>query len=284
MPNKTIALVEDTTASLDVITYYLRKNHPDLQIVGEARSVDEACQLLSRQKPDIALLDINILGGTSFDVLARLTDAGTSPLPQLIFITAHGERENVIKALRYSALDFITKNVDEYELEQAIARAIERVDTHESIVEGVQSMIKQQRRGDPFDQLVVRLVAGVRRQVYVRDVIYFEAQREMTNVHVTTYEQPLKAAINIGHYRQMLRDDHDFLLIHQSLLVNSLHIEDFDGKKGEIRLKTGQRLSTSANGNTVVRDYYRRKEERSSNTSLLGRLRRFLRGSRASSL
>ncbi len=271
----TIALVEDTPDTLEVIRHFLKKHHPDLHIVGEAQTVAGACTLLTTTRPDIVLLDVNIIGGTSFDVLARLTGAGV-PLPQLIFVTAHGERENVLRALRYAALDFITKTIDEQQLRQAIDRAIDRVNTHETLIEGVRSMLEQQRRGDPFDQVVIRLVAGVRRLVNVRELVYFEAQREMTDVYLANGER-LAAAINIGHFTRMLRDDHDFLLIHQSCLVNSQFIESFNPAKGEVLLITGQRLSTSKTGNTLVRSYTQRRETRQPSTGILSALRHYFR-------
>jgi two-component system, LytTR family, response regulator len=277
MSNKTIAIVEDTLPTQNILRHYIQKNHPDLSLVGVAESVEAAYTLLSTQKPDIALLDIKIINGTSFDVLARLSDEG-APIPQLVFVTAHGERENVMKALRYYALDFITKNIAEAELEAAIRQAITRFEQHESVADVIADMMQQQRRGDPFDRLVIKMLGGVKRLVPISDLLYFEAQGELTNVYLTTQPAPLKSAINIGHYRQMLRDDHEFLLIHKSHLVNSLYIEEFDGKKGEIRLTTGQRLSTSAHGNTLMRDYFRRKEERTVEPNLLARIRHFFRG------
>ncbi|MBO0951832.1 LytR/AlgR family response regulator transcription factor [Fibrella forsythiae] len=271
--NRTIAIIEDTIDNLEVIEFFLHKHRSALTVVGNARSVDDAHRLIAYKRPDIVLLDIQIIGGTSFDVLARLNEDGI-PYPQLIFITAHGVLENATKALRYAALDFITKPIDEQQLSEAINRAIAQLDAQEGLLDGVRSILEQQRRGDPFDQLVIRLVAGVRRLVNVRDLVYFEAQRELTYVYLANGER-LVAAINIGYYTRMVQDDHDFLLIHQSYLVNSQFIDEFDPRKGEIRLKNGQRLSTSKRGNQLVRDYYAKKEERSSSAGVLIRLRQF---------
>ena len=50
----------------------LNEEFPDLLHVGQAGSVDESVALITRTKPDIAFLDIDIIGGTAFDVLERL--------------------------------------------------------------------------------------------------------------------------------------------------------------------------------------------------------------------
>jgi two-component system LytT family response regulator len=269
---KTIAIVEDTIDNLEVIRYFLQKDYPGLILVGEARSVDEAYDLLVRRRPDIVLLDIQIMGGTSFDVLARL-DADGHPLPHLIFITAHGVLENATKALRYAALDFIAKPIDENLLREAIDRAKNRLDAQDTMLDEIRAMLEQQRRGDRFDRIAIRLLGGIRRLVPVSDVMYFQADREVTKVFLSNGEM-LVAAVNIGHYKRTLQEDYDFLLVHQSFLVNAGHIHQFDPRAGEIELSTGLRLATSQSGNALLRAYFQRKEGGESGpTGMLTRLR-----------
>ena len=257
--SKSLAIVEDTIDNIEVIRYFLNKHYPTLKIVGEARSVDDAQDLLAHHQPDIALLDIQIVGGTSFDVLARLDAAGIV-FPQLIFITAHGVVENATKALRYTALDFIVKPVDENLLREALDRAIDRIDSHEDLLGDIRSMLEQQHRGDRFERVVIRLIGGIRRLVSVQDLVYFQADREVTKVFLVSGEV-LVAAVNIGHFKRTLQEDHDFLLVHQSYLVNAGHIQQFDPRAGEVKLITGQRLATSQTGTTVLRAWVSKQEE-----------------------
>lgn len=274
---RTVALVEDTLDTLEVVRYFLKKHHPGLQIVGEARSVDEAYNLLSRTPPDLALLDIQIMGGTTFDVLARLNDAG-HPLPELIFITAHGVVENATQAIRLMALDFIVKPIDEYLLSEAVSRALARLDAQESLVADVRSMLDQQARSDRFERITIRLVGGVRRLVAISELVYFQADREVTRVHLLGGEV-LVAAVNIGYFKRMLQEDYDFLLIHQSLLVNAQFIREFTPRAGEVSLSTGLRLATSQTGMTLLKAYFERQEHQEPGKgNLATRLRQLLKG------
>ncbi len=257
---KTVAIVEDTIDNIEVIRYFLKKQYPSLRLVGEARSVDEAHELLAHQQPDIALLDIQIVGGTSFDVLARL-DADGLVFPQLIFITAHGLIENATKALRYAALDFIVKPIDEFQLREALDRAVARVDAHENLMDDIRSMLDQQHRGDRFERITIRLVGGIRRLVSVQDLVYFQADREMTKVFLAS-GQTLTATVNIGYFKRTLQEDYDFLLVHQSYLVNAEYIRQFDPRASEIELSTGFKLATSQSGTALLRAYFARQEER----------------------
>lgn len=273
---KTLAIVEDTLDSLNVIRHFVEKKGPALRIVGEARTVDEAYDLLARKQPDIALLDIQIMGGTSFEVLARLDEAGL-PLPQLIFITAHGVVENATKAIRYAALDFITKTVDEHLLHAALDRAIARLDAHDTMLDEIRLLLDQQRRGDRFDRISVQLAGGVRRLVPVGDILYFEADGVVTRLVLRG--ERIVANVNLGHFKRTLQDDYDFLLIHQSYLVNADYIHHFDPRQGEVKLTTGERLAASRTGTVLLREYFKRKEERTPSAGgVLGRLRAWVRG------
>lgn len=256
---KTIAVVEDTIDNLEVIRYFLQKDYPYLTLVGEARSVDDAYELLVGRRPDIVLLDIQIMGGTSFDVLARL-DADGQSFPQLIFITAHGILENATKALRYAALDFITKPINEALLRSAIDLAISRLDTQDTMLDEIKAMLEQQRRGDRFDRIAIRLLGGIRRLVAVSEIVYFQADREVTKVFLSTEKEPLTAAVNLGHFTRTLQEDYNFLLIHQSQLVNADCIREFNPRAGEVTLTTGPRLATSQRGTMLLKDYFKRKE------------------------
>ena len=274
---KTIAIVEDTIDNLEVIRYFLKKQYPDLQLVGEARSVDDAYDLLTAKRPVIALLDIQIIGGTSFDVLSRMDEAG-QPFPQLIFITAHGVVENATKALRYAALDFITKPIDQTQLGEALARAVARADAQETMLDEIRAMLDQQRRGDRFDRIAIRLVGGIRRLVTVNELVYFEADREMTRVFLAS-GAVLSAAVNLGHFTRTLQTDYDFLLVHQSQLVNADYIRQFNPRAGEVELTTGHRIATSQRGTALLRAYFQRKEDREPvSGGLLARLKSVLGG------
>lgn len=274
---KTIALVEDTLDSLNVIRHFVKNYGPTLRVVGEARTVDDAYDLLAHQRPDIALLDVEIMGGTSFDVLARL-DADGVPLPQLIFITAYGVFENATRALRYAALDFITKTVDEHLLHAALDRAMARLQAQDTMLDEIRLLLDQQRRGDRFDRISVQLAGGVRRLVPVGDIVYFEADGVVTKLVLTGGER-LVANVNLGHFKRTLQEDYEFLLIHQSLLVNAAFIHHFDPRQGEVKLTTQQRLAASKTGTVLLREYFKRKEEHAPGRgSVLGRLSTWLRG------
>lgn len=85
-------------------------------LVGEAFSVDSAIALITEQKPELVFLDIELIGGTGFDVLDSFAD----PNFVVIFVTSFPEFG--ARAFRYDAIDYILKPIDPEQLQCAVER------------------------------------------------------------------------------------------------------------------------------------------------------------------
>jgi two-component system LytT family response regulator len=85
-------------------------------VSGEAFSVDSAISIISDCQPDLLFLDIDLIGGTGFDVL----DAFPNPHFAVIFVTSFPEFG--ARAFRYAAIDYILKPVDPIHLQEAVER------------------------------------------------------------------------------------------------------------------------------------------------------------------
>lgn len=90
--------------------------HKEIAIRGEAGTAAEARTLIAAQRPDLIFLDIQMPGGSGFDLLAGLE----SP-PPVIFVTAFDDY--AIRAFEVNALDYLLKPVEP----ERLARALERL-------------------------------------------------------------------------------------------------------------------------------------------------------------
>jgi len=88
---------------------------PWVNIIGEAGNVAEAAKEIEASGPELLFLDIQMPGGSGFDLLARLEH-----VPQVIFTTAHDE--HAVRAFEVNALDYLLKPVDPRRLAGALAR------------------------------------------------------------------------------------------------------------------------------------------------------------------
>ena len=95
-------------------------SHPGIIIVGEAANAAEAALQVQALQPDLLLLDVQMPGGSGFDLLATLDDA-----PEVIFTTAFDQY--ALQAFEASALDYLMKPIEPQRLAAALERAAVRL-------------------------------------------------------------------------------------------------------------------------------------------------------------
>jgi DNA-binding NarL/FixJ family response regulator len=94
----------------------------DLKVVGEGSSCQEACELASRLKPDIMLLDVNMPGG---GIEAARTILELKNAPKVMMLTVSEKDEHVMGALGAGAIGYVLKGVKAAELIGAVKGALE---------------------------------------------------------------------------------------------------------------------------------------------------------------
>jgi two-component system LytT family response regulator len=88
---------------------------PWVQVVGEAADVDEALTQVEKLDPALVFLDVQMPGGTGFDLLAQL-----ERLPRVIFTTAYDHY--AVKAFEVSAVDYLLKPIEPDRLAAALSK------------------------------------------------------------------------------------------------------------------------------------------------------------------
>jgi two-component system, LytTR family, response regulator len=93
----------------------LLTDFPWVEVVGEAGNVEQAAQMIASLAPELLFLDIQMPGGSGFDLLTRLEH-----LPQVIFTTAYDEY--AVRAFEVDAIDYLLKPIDPARLTEALGR------------------------------------------------------------------------------------------------------------------------------------------------------------------
>jgi len=93
----------------------LLADFPWVETVGEAGNIEQAAGLVESLRPDLLFLDIQMPGGSGFDLLTRL-----ERVPAVIFTTAHDE--HAVRAFEVDALDYLLKPIDPARLAEALTR------------------------------------------------------------------------------------------------------------------------------------------------------------------
>ncbi len=114
----TILIIDDVKSAREAIADSLQKDGKE---VLEAGSLKEARGFLQQNKADICILDILLPDGNGLSLLDEITQFTWQP--KFIVITAHGQIDYAVEAMKKGALDFITKPIDMKALKKSIERA-----------------------------------------------------------------------------------------------------------------------------------------------------------------
>ncbi|MEO7189455.1 MAG: response regulator [Vicinamibacterales bacterium] len=109
------AIIVDDERLARVELRRLLEAHPEIDVVGEARSGSEALALVAATRPDLMFLDIEMPGMNGFDVVEQLVD-----VPHAIFTTAFDHY--ALRAFEVNALDYLTKPILPARLAAALTR------------------------------------------------------------------------------------------------------------------------------------------------------------------
>jgi NarL family two-component system response regulator LiaR len=157
MPNPISVMIVDDH---DVVRVGLRgylETQPDLKVIAEAKSGEEAVILSNEHKPDVILMDLVMSGMDGIESTKIIKDS--HPKIQVIILTSYHDDRYIFPALQAGAISYLLKDVKTEELADAIRKAVRGEPTLHPLVA---SRVIQQVRGDiskntnPFTELTDR--------------------------------------------------------------------------------------------------------------------------------
>lgn len=132
---------------------------PDLEVVAECASADEAVETTHRQCPNLIVLDLSLPDGSGLPLIEHLLSV--SPLSRLVVLSMHDGEPYVSEALRRGASGYVTKGVAPEELVAALRAVI----AGESFLSSDLRQRRAARSGDSLDPL--RRLTGREREVFL---------------------------------------------------------------------------------------------------------------------
>ncbi|MCB0543045.1 MAG: response regulator transcription factor [Lewinellaceae bacterium] len=215
-------IVDDEPKAREILHFHIQHFIPEISRVEMAGSVPEALQLIHTFQPDILFLDIVMPQQDGFDLLNALEDWDFD----VIFTTAHDQY--AIKAIRFSALDYLLKPVDPDELQAAVSRHLEKKEERPQRQELYRNFVSNLHapRDNEF-KLAIPTADGTY-FFQTKEIIRCQADRNYTVFHLTGPRR-FVASRTLGEYDEIL-NEHGFLRVHKSHLVNLDFIDNFMGK------------------------------------------------------
>ena len=213
----------------------ITKRLDQVELVGEAGTVEEGVRLINTTRPDLVFLDIRLNFGTGFDILNGLS----VPQPRVIFITAYSEY--ALKAIKFSALDYLLKPVDPEEL----ALAVDKVASAKESLEERLTVLEESllRSGLEPEKIALSDASGFK-VVKLSDIIRCEGERNYTVFHLVG-GQSITTTKTLIEFERLLAGT-SFYRIYKSHLINLNHVVEYKkGRVASVLMTDGQSLPVS---------------------------------------
>ena len=236
-----VVIVEDQPTIRTHIQTLIQRQHGFI-VVGTCGSVKEAVILIPSTQPDLLMLDISLSDGNAFDILQNI-----SLDFKVIFLTAH--KEHAIRAIKYGALDYLLKPIDETELQQAL----EKVKKVNSIKAEQVDFIEQHYKKNTDPQQLVLPSHQFLQIVNIDEIVYCQSDAGYTTFFMADGRKMLTSKY-LKEYEELLPVN-NFVRTHQSYIVNRRYIDRFHKEDNYLVLRDGSKIPVSVRRKDVVRNY-----------------------------
>ncbi|HXB28453.1 MAG TPA: response regulator [Puia sp.] len=210
-------IVDDEPYSCEALAAMLERYCPEIKVLDICYTAAHALQSIQEQKPQILFLDIEMPFMNGFEMLEKLPELNF----KLIFTTSYDQY--AIKAIRFSALDYLLKPVDKDELQKAVQKAM-NTEGHPLPQQLEVLLHKLNHPKVIVNKIAIPTMEGLQ-MVLVENIVRCEADRNYTNLILKNKEK-ITASRNLKDLEEML-EDYSFVRVHHSHLVNLNEIEKY---------------------------------------------------------
>ena len=228
-------IVDDEKHGRENLAGILKQYCPEVNLVGQAYSVESGISLIKKNTPDLVFLDIEMPKANGFQLLEYFNDFYF----EVIFVTAYDNY--AIKAIRFSAADYILKPININELKSAIEKVAERISRKQEnqwMKELVYNI------GQPQNPRIGLPTVDRIEFVEVGKIIRCQGEGNYTHIYFEENKH-LLVAKTLVEFEDLLQE-YSFVRIHKTHLVNLKHVVAFlrnDG--GSLQLSNGDLISIS---------------------------------------
>ncbi|MFK7935142.1 MAG: LytR/AlgR family response regulator transcription factor [Saprospiraceae bacterium] len=238
-------IVDDERRARNILRILIEKHLPEITNIIEADGGIEGLRLIQKYQPDLVFLDVEMPFMNGFDLLAEISKQHFS----IIFTTAYDQY--AIKAIRYSALDYLLKPIDPNELKMAFQRFWEQRENNKDQDELYQNFLENLENTE--NQTPKLAITTKENTVFFKmeNIIRCEASNNYTFFYLKNGKKFL-ASKTLKEYDAIL-SDHHFFRVHKSHLVNLHFIKEL-ANDGTLTLQDGSQVEVSRRKKQMLRE------------------------------
>jgi two-component system LytT family response regulator len=230
-------IIDDEPHAAQVLQILLEKHCPEITVAAIFHAAKEAEKMVPAINPQLVFLDIEMPHMNGFELLEKLAPVNF----QIIFTTSYDQY--AIKAIRFSALDYLLKPVDPQELKAAVKKSAGLLAAN--TLPGQLDILRDKLRQPAalINRIALPTMEGLE-IVPVDTILYCTANSNYTSL-VLKDKQKLLVSRTLREIEEML-EDYPFLRIHHSCLVNLHEIKKYiRGEGGTLLMSDGVEVAVS---------------------------------------
>jgi two-component system LytT family response regulator len=231
-------IVDDETDCCETIVELLQTHCPGVEVIGIYHNGAEALPAILQHQPDLVFLDVEMPKMKGFEMLEQLPQVNFD----IIFTTSYDQY--ALKAIRFSAIDYLLKPIDRNELQKAVQKIIQRSQrTISKQVEILMQRIHQPPKS--ISKIALPTMEGLQ-MIPVDSIIRCESDGNYTVLMLKNKQKVIVSTV-LKDIEEML-EEYSFARVHRSYLVNLNEVEKYvKGEGGYLIMSDGSSVDVSRN-------------------------------------
>lgn len=230
-------IVDDEEKSRVTLKNLIAMYCPNVEVIELCDSVNSALAAIANQMPDLIFLDVEMPFHNGFTLLEKIKN----PSFEVIFTTAYDHY--AIKAIKYSALDYLLKPIDSDDLKAAVDKVRGNKASAALPDSKFELLLSNLKVKGNNAKIAVPTFDGLQ-MINANDIIKCTADESYTHITLTNNTKVTVSRI-LKEYEELL-SDLNFFRVHNSCLVNLVHVTKYvKGDGGYVVMIDGSSVEVS---------------------------------------
>ena len=229
--------IDDELHCQETLSLLLTEFCPDVQVVDQCRSAQKGLEAIEKHKPDLVFLDIEMPAMNGFEMLEQFDEISFA----IIFTTSYDQY--AIKAIRFSALDYLLKPIDSKELLLAVRKV--RTQKYLPGNEQFKMLLDHiQHKENIYTKIAVPTSEGFE-LLPAEELVRCEADDNYTHLFLKN-QTKIIACRTLKEVEEQLQGFTYFIRVHHSYLVNMNEVKKYvRGEGGYLVMSDGASVNVS---------------------------------------
>ncbi len=231
-------IVDDEPYCCEILVAMLESDCADVNVISILSNGQDALAAIKRHSPDLVFLDVEMPKMNGFEMLEKLSSINF----HLIFTTSYDQY--ALKAIRFSAIDYLLKPIDREELKKAIQKVKERMQV--PLPQQLEILMEKLRQpANTINKIALPTMEGLQ-MIPIDNIISCESDDNYTNIKLKGGKK-LLVTRSLKEIEENL-EQHSFIRVHRSYLVNLNEIEKYiKGEGGYLVMNDGTTIDVARN-------------------------------------